>query len=362
MRMITMNYEEMEDLRQQMQKINQALSLETDNYNALVEQCQALYHRLEKHAEITNKYGDFFANLYRQISEELENETDRPLEQGRIVFEIIDAMENIQDNVLEERQRIVDSGILEKEKHLAVLNQEITKKEAYLQGLRDAIQKAGQAPTPNTPKTKPSTSQPEPNTSKQAGRDINILDELDKHPPRRIDTPQDNSVGQQIPPKGNVASPNTPSNSNENTGVAHKPQPVPRQAPAQDSPSTEVSPQQQAPETKIEDGWTVPKHPEHGHLYLCASTGKFPLDITSPRLPDIRMQHLIRLGAEFARTGRPQFRLLRDEKGFLIGEQQNVINHINGQLLQGEYRIHHNDELVMTDRDGKQLKVRFVLG
>ena len=112
-------------------------------------------------------------------------------------------------------------------------------------------------------------------------------------------------------------------------------------------------------ETRSLNGFLVPKTICNGHLYLCAKTGAAPIDISD--LVDVRLNHLLRLGSEFAKTYRPQFRIIHSSSGgWSIGEQQNVTNLLNGKKLQAEMILHNEDVLTVIDKDGKEHNLMFV--
>ena len=265
-----MPYEELETLQNLVRELNEKMAAESDNYNALLVQCQDLLAKLAEQSEITNRYGQFFADIYRtfECDAKIEGEVNTPTPEAKALYQTIDMIEF-------QASQTIDSDLVAKKQELDDLTRLI---EAKKDELKQILQPPSDA---NTEKSiAPSVSKPEPRPT------ITI-------------------------------------------------------------------------ETRSLNGFLVPKTICNGHLYLCAKTGAAPIDISD--LVDVRLNHLLRLGSEFAKTYRPQFRIIHSSSGgWSIGEQQNVTNLLNGKKLQAEMILHNEDVLTVIDKDGKEHNLMFV--
>lgn len=322
-----MSYENIEVYRKQLldltKQIEDALGYESDNFNALSAQFHDLLKKIQEQTEVTNKYGDFLAELYRFYGSPQEgcNEKNMPVQPDPVIYDVIDMLNSNESMAIEERRKIAESGILEKEQHLAELNRQIEEQQLVLEQLKTNIVDAARQCRDTPPEV-----QAPPESPRSAAP------EEPEHKP-----------GVETVVRG------VPDIQMKRSAPAPAPAPAP------------VSAQTSAIPTVQQGNWTVPASPEAGHLYLCADTGMPPLDITV-RIPDIRMQHLRQFGQKFSRTGKPQFRIIRENGTFFIGEQQNMVNHINGKLLSGKQKISTGDVVIITDLDKNQHPLLFIIG
>ena len=335
-----MSYENIQNYRQQLQElIKQAedkITYESDNFNALAQQFQDLLAKLDEQTAITNKYGNFLAEMYRDIAAfGRDNEKNMELQHEEIVYETIAWLNGNEEAAMENRRQLVESGIEEKEQRLKELQVEIKRQEGVLANLQRAIEQAAAQCAANPPAAAPPPEKPQ-QPARGIKTVINEAPEIKKKPLAQF----------------HPAEP------------APEPKPVPAPAPApapEPKPAPAPAPESCGIAVRRQGEWTVPAAPESGHIYLCADTGMPPLDITV-RFPDIRMNHLRRFGQKFARTGKPQFRLSRENGSFFIEEQQNMVNHINGRLLSGKHKVSSGDVITITDLDKMQHSLLFIIG
>ena len=337
-----MPYEELETLQQLVKKKKKKMAHEQDNYTALTVQCQDLLKKLEEQSAITNKYGQFFADIYRTLENDaqIEGEVNIPNPEATFLYRAIDLIE-IQIS------QTIDSDLAAKKRELDELTRLIDAKKAELKQIQiDASYAANELQKDRKDlrtvqedicyalRDQPSSPSAPPVSQKKSSL------------PRSPDAIIQNLPG--VTPKNASEQPSPASPTVGNTDKSNAPS-VPKLTP---TPTIPI-------ETRSRNGFLVPKTICDGHLYLCAKTGAAPIDISD--LVDVRLNHLLRLGSEFAKTFRPQFRLIHPSSGgWSVGEQQNVTNLLNGKKLQGEKRLHNEDVLTIIDKDGKEHQLMFV--
>ena len=336
-----MPYEELETLRQLVKQVNDKMAAEQDNYDALTVQCQDLLKKLDEQKKITDKYGQFFSEIYRSFesSARQSGEVNIPNPEAKFLFQTIELIEL-------QASETIDSELVAKKRELDELTRLIdAKKDELKQIQRDAAYAANEL-------------QKDSKDLRAVQEDIcYTLRDQPSNFPTATPASRKNSLSPQSPAgiienlpdvpcntPGGHSSPQPPAHGN---GGSDAP-PVPKPAP---NPPAAI-------ETRPHKGFLIPRQICAEHLYLCAG-GAAPIDITG--LVDVRLNHLLRLGNEFARTYRPQFRLLHPAPGaWSIGEQQNVTNLLNGKKLQGEKPLRSEDELTIIDRDGQEHKLMFI--
>lgn len=338
-----MPYEELETLQNLVRELNEKMAAESDNYNALLVQCQDLLAKLAEQSEITNRYGQFFADIYRtfECDAKIEGEVNMPTPEAKVLYQTIDIIEF-------QASQTIDSDLVAKKQELDDLTQLIEAKKDELKQIQiDASYAANEL-------------QKDRKDLRTVQEDIcYALRDQPSSPPSATPAPRKKSASQQSP---EAIIENLPGVSPKKSSGQPSPQP-PSDANTEKSIALSVSKPEPRPtitiETRSLNGFLVPKTICNGHLYLCAKTGAAPIDISD--LVDVRLNHLLRLGSEFAKTYRPQFRIIHSSSGgWSIGEQQNVTNLLNGKKLQAEMILHNEDVLTVIDKDGKEHNLMFV--
>ncbi len=321
-----MAYEKMEELQKQVRELNAKLSDENENFSALCILCDDLMNKLNEQESITNKYGAFFADIYRDCCPAVEGEKNAAYrDKAQVVYDVIDTFEQIVEQTTEAKAQELNLGIKELEK-------EINRK----QGELDAL-------------------------SREVERKQNELFELEKN----IKNVESNINGGENRPKEVDRIPKEPSSSSRPSSPAGAPAtdehhsktniPQPRQFP----PSNDAAEPNQGAGSIFYKGYTVPATPEKKHIYLCDAN--LFMDITGSH--DIRRQHLQKMDREkYAQTGRPQFRLIQEGNIWKIGEMQGVTNTISGQQLQAEKAISNHDVVEIVDLAGQKHRFMFIIG
>lgn len=338
-----MAYEELETLHKLVRELNEKMAAETDNYNALSVQCQDLLAKLAEQSEITNRYGQFFADIYRTIENaaQIEGEVNMPNPEAKFLYRTIDMIEF-------QASQTIDADLAAKKQEFDELTRQIEEKKAELKQLQIDASYASNELQKDSKQLRTVqeeicyTMRDQPSNRPSAAPAPRKDSSLPRSPEAIIKNLPD------VPPKNPNARPSPKSPSDGSAGKGNAPA-VPKLEPKS----------AMAIETRSRNGFWVPQTICDGHLYLCAKTGSAPIDITD--LVDVRLNHLLRFGSEFAKTYRPQFRLLHSPSGgWSIGEQQNVTNLLNGKKLQGEKKLHNEDVLTVIDREGKEHSLMFV--
>ena len=324
-----MPYEELETLRQLVKQVNDKMAAEQDNYDALTVQCQDLLKKLDGQKKITDKYGQFFSEIYRSFesSARQNGEVNIPNPEAKFLFQTIELIEL-------QASETIDSELVAKKRELDELTRLIEEKKKELRHIQTISPRGADVTSPgsNFSDLPPDPAPVSPVSRKNPPSPQSPAGIIENLPDVPCNTP------------GGHSSPQPPAHGN---GGSDAP-PVPKPAP---NPPAAI-------ETRPHKGFLIPRQICAEHLYLCAG-GAAPIDITG--LVDVRLNHLLRLGNEFARTYRPQFRLLHPAPGaWSIGEQQNVTNLLNGKKLQGEKPLRSEDELTIIDRDGQEHKLMFI--
>lgn len=321
-----MAYEKMEELQKQVRELNAKLSDENENFSALCILCDDLMNKLNEQESITNKYGAFFADIYRDCCPAVEGEKNAAYhDKAQVVYDVIDTFEQIVEQTTEAKAQELNLGIKELEK-------EINRK----QGELDAL-------------------------SREVERKQNELFELEKN----IKNVESNINGGENRPKEVDRIPKEPSSSSRPSSPVGVPAtdehrgktdiPQPRQSP----PSNDAAEPNQVAGSIFYKGYTVPATPEKKHIYLCDAN--LFMDITG--FHDIRRQHLQKMDREkYAQTGRPQFRLIQEGNIWKIGEMQGVTNTISGRKLQVEKAISNHDVVEIVDLAGQKHRFMFIIG
>ena len=327
-----MAYEKMEDLQRQVRELNAKLSDENENFSSLCTLCEALMNKLNEQETITNKYGAFFAEIYRDCCPTVEGEKNVAChDKAQVVYDTIDNFEQIFEQTAEAKAQELNLGIKDLEK-------EFNKK----QGELDAI-------------------------SREVERKRNELLELEKNI-RDIETNISNREKRQQEVEENIcyrmreeqsipthASSAGSSAKGDNRRKMNDPHPQPRQSP----PSNDAAEPNQESGANSYMGYIVPESPAKDHIYLCDAN--VFMDITG--LHDIRRQQLQKMNrTKYAQTGRPQFRLIQEGKGWKIGEMQGMTNTFSGRQLLGEKTISNHDIVVIVDLAGQKHSFMFVIG
>lgn len=337
-----MPYEELETLQQLVKQINEKMAYEQDNYTALTVQCQDLLKKLEEQSAITNKYGQFFADIYRALESDaqIEGEVNIPNPEATFLYRAIDLIE-IQIS------QTLDSDLAAKKQELDDLTQQIeTRKDELKQIQIDASYAANELQKDRKDLRSVQEDICYALHEQLSSPSASPVSHKKSSPPQSPETIIKNLPDVSLKNSGEQPLPTPPTNNNpDNRNASSVPQTAPKQ-------TTNI-------ETRTLNGFFVPQTVYDGHLYLCAKTGAVPIDISN--LVDVRLNHLLHLGSEFAKTYRPQFRILRPSTGgWSIGEQQNVTNLLNGKKLQGEKKLHNEDVLTIIDKDGKEHTLMFV--
>ena len=341
-----MAYEELENLKKMVQKMNEQMANEADNYAALTVQCQDLLKKLDEQKNITNKYGQFFADIYRTLENDaqLEGELNMPNPEAKILYRTIDLIEL-------QASETIDSDLAAKRDELIRLENQIKEKEAELK----AIQKDASFTAHDLEKDQRNLRTVQEDIC-YAMRDQQNL-RFSSPPAQTRNSRQSQrklvNVEKMIDRLPDVPQKQSPQPQQEENIVAQKPEES-----KQADPSPAIPPNPTNIELKSFKGFLIPEQPQKDHLYLCTDNGASPIEITD--FVDIRVNHLVRFGSDFSRTYRPQFRLLNRTGKRFVGEQQGINNLLNGKQLAGEMELHSGDELTITDKDGKQHKLMFV--
>ncbi len=345
-------YTTMEELQELVRQLNSAATLETDNYHALCVQCQDLIAKIEEHSAITNKYGEWFASMYRDMLSEVPGEKNTELANSQTINAVIDFIEGGFDQIAEAKADEIKLGIDNlqaqldsKQKELDEIENQITQKKSELQ------------------KTLWELEECKDNLKQTQINECYARDELDRDT-ENLKRIQENICYTQYEKQPNECSPKLPRKPPHSSGK--DPSPIPAQtqiSKPQPTAQPYISSRQVLDTSQmaksVVNGFTTPNSPASGHLYLCDVNGF--IDIT--RLPEVRRNNLMMLNANlYQSTGKPQFKIETDDGKFYIHEQQQISNWINGHPLQGKHEIKNGDKIKIMDLKGQSFILYFILG
>ena len=114
-----MPYEKMEDLQKQVRELNAKLSDENENFSSLCILCDALMNKVKEQEKITNKYGAFFADIYRDCCPAVEGEKNVAChDKAQVMYDVIDTFEQIVEQTTEATAEKMNLGIKDLEKEI----------------------------------------------------------------------------------------------------------------------------------------------------------------------------------------------------------------------------------------------------
>ena len=330
-----MAYEKMEDLQKQVRELNAKLSDENENFSSLCTLCEALINKLNEQETITNKYGAFFADIYRDCCPAVEGEKSVAChDKAQVMYDVIDTFEQIVEQTAEAKAQELNLGIKDLEK-------EFNKK----QGELDAILREVERKRNELLELEKSIRDVETNIGYREKEQKEVEEDIcyRMREEQSIPTHASSAGDHRRPVRQPVPLRTTDNN------------PQPRQSP----PSNDAADPKQEPGVISYKGYNVPAAPENDHIYLCDANAF--MDITG--LHDIRRQQLQKMNrTKYAQTGRPQFRLIQEGNSWKIGEMQGMTNTFSGRQLLGEKTISNHDIVVIVDLAGQKHSFMFVIG
>lgn len=113
-------------------------------------------------------------------------------------------------------------------------------------------------------------------------------------------------------------------------------------------------------EGKVVSGFCIPMKKVKDMLYICDEQGYLPIGKSGP----VYNRHLKSLSTKYENLGKPQFRLLFENKKWFAISQQYKENLVNGYSLaaEGKIELHDNDKIRVKDSKNNYYDFLIIIG